>query len=112
MRPDLLRRVLAARDAGRPTALATHLASGRQALLESGAWDGDLALDAPARQAAEAALVEDRSRVVETAEGPVFVEIHNPPLRCIIVERDERLPALAELVAEARRAETIWRKTE
>ena len=107
MRPDLLRRVLAARDAGRPTVLATHLASGRQALLESGAWDGDLALDSPARQAAEAALAGDRSRVVETAEGPVFVEIHNPPLRCVIVGAVHIAQPLARMAALAGYAVTI-----
>jgi xanthine dehydrogenase accessory factor len=107
MRPDLLRRVLAARDAGRPTALATHLASGRQALLENGAWHGDLALDAAARQAAEAALAEDRSRVVETAEGAVFVEIHNPPLRCIIVGAVHIAQPLARMTALAGYAVTI-----
>lgn len=33
------------------------------------------------------------------------------PLRAIIVERDERLPPLTELVAEAHKAEQIWQQT-
>ncbi len=34
------------------------------------------------------------------------------PLRAIIVERDDKLPALGQLVAEARRAAEIWRHAE
>jgi xanthine dehydrogenase accessory factor len=46
---------------------------------------GNLVLDATALAAIRKAVSEDRSTTIETADGPVFVEVFNPRLRCIIV---------------------------
>ena len=85
MKLALLEKALAVSRAGRPAVLATHLKSGRQSLLEASEVVGDLSFDATALAAIRQAVTEDRSTTIETAEGPVFVEVFNPRLRCIIV---------------------------
>lgn len=85
MKLALLEKALAVSRAGRPAVLATHLKSGRQSLLEASEVVGDLSFDAAALAAIRQAVTEDRSTTIETAEGPVFVEVFNPRLRCIIV---------------------------
>jgi xanthine dehydrogenase accessory factor len=85
MKLALLEKALAVSRAGRPAVLATHLKSGRQSLLEASEVLGDLSFDAAALAAIRQAVMEDRSTTIETAEGPVFVEVFNPRLRCIIV---------------------------
>jgi xanthine dehydrogenase accessory factor len=85
MRPDILKQLLDDRAAKRPVALATNLKSGAQTLLylygKQGAkdWPHEVA------EAARSALIADKATTVETAEGPVFVNIFNPPLRMIVV---------------------------
>ena len=85
MKRAFLDRALAASHKGTPAALATHLKSGRQAFIEGERIEGDLALDAAALAGLRAALRDDRNTTLETAEGPVFVEVFNPPLRLIVV---------------------------
>ena len=85
MKQAILKLVLKAREEKRPTVLLTHLESGSQTALVDGTPTGDLeitpALDAAIAEARQA----DRSRSVETAEGPVFIQIFNPPLRLVII---------------------------
>lgn len=85
MKLALLEKALAVSRAGRPAVLATHLKSGRQSLLEPSEVVGDLSFDATALAAIRQAVTEDRSTTIDTADGPVFVEVFNPRLRCIIV---------------------------
>jgi xanthine dehydrogenase accessory factor len=85
MKLALLERALAASRAGRAAVLATHLKSGRQSLLEASEIVGNLVLDAAALAAIRQAIGEDRSTTIDTADGPVFVEVFNPRLRCIVV---------------------------
>ena len=85
MKLALLQKALAASRAGRPTVLATHLNSGLQSLIQGSETTGDLRLDEAALAAVRKAVGEDRSTTIETAEGPVFVEVFNPRLRSIIV---------------------------
>ena len=85
MKRQFLDRALDAAKAGRPAALATHLKSGRQAFLEGDSVAGALALDATALAATWRALGDDRNGTIETPDGPVFVEVFNPPLRLIVV---------------------------
>jgi xanthine dehydrogenase accessory factor len=101
MRTDLLDRLLETRREGRATALATHLPSGRQALLEGDAVAGDLALDPDALATIRAAVIDDRSQVVETADGAVFVEVWNPPLRLVVVGAVHIAQNLAAMAALA-----------
>jgi xanthine dehydrogenase accessory factor len=85
MKLALLEKALAASRAGRAAVLATHLKSGRQSLLEASEVVGNLSLDAAALAAVRRAVGEDRSTTIDTVDGPVFVEVFNPRLRCIIV---------------------------
>jgi xanthine dehydrogenase accessory factor len=85
MKLALLQKALAASRAGRPAVLATHLKSGLQSLIQASETTGDLRLDEAALAAVRKAVGEDRSTTIETAEGPVFVEVFNPRLRSIIV---------------------------
>jgi len=85
MKLTLLEKALAASRAGRAAVLATNLQSGLQSLLEGTEFAGELPLDAAALAAIRTAVREDRSKIVDTALGPVFVEVFNPKLRCIIV---------------------------
>lgn len=85
MKLALLDKALAASRAGGAAVLATHLKSGRQSLIEASEIIGNLSLDATALSAIRQAVSEDRSTTIDTADGPVFVEVFNPRLRCIIV---------------------------
>jgi xanthine dehydrogenase accessory factor len=85
MKLALLQKALEASRAGRAAVLATHLKSGHQAFMEGSDITGDLSLDAAALAAIRKAQSDDRSTTVDTADGPVFIEVFNPRLRCIIV---------------------------
>ena len=85
MKIDLLEQRLAAQRAGRTTVLVTDLATGAQQLLGDGIAAGDLVLGQEARAAVNRAVIEDRSQTVDLAQGRLFVEVWNPPLRLIVV---------------------------
>ncbi len=84
MKRTLLEALQTARAAKRPTALVTDLSGGRQALMIAGAHQGDLALSDDLRAAVEEAIRADRSGPL-TADENLFVHVHNPPLRLIVV---------------------------
>jgi xanthine dehydrogenase accessory factor len=75
----LLEELRAARAAHRAVVLATWTGSGEQSLIEPGAAPPALA------EAAARALTRDEAEVVETSDGPVFLEPHNPPRRLILI---------------------------
>ncbi len=77
MKPETLKALLAAREARRPIVLATNLSTGEERLIDPRSAEADDALRDAARN--------DRSGVVETAEGKVFLHVYNPPLRMAIV---------------------------
>ncbi len=85
MKLPLLEKALAASRAGRPAALATNLGNGRQSFVEGSEATGNLTLDEKALAAIRTAFAEDRNTTIETADGPVFIEVFNPRLRCILV---------------------------
>ena len=107
MRRAFLDRALAASHSGTPAALATHLKSGRQAFIEGERIEGDLALDTVALSGVRAALRDDRNTTIETAEGPVFVEVFNPPLRLIVVGAVHIGQPLAQIAALSGYAVTV-----
>jgi xanthine dehydrogenase accessory factor len=107
MKLSLLQEALAATEAGRSAALATHLKSGLQALVQGSVKKGDLALDPVVSVAIDAALRDDRSTTVQTANGPVFIEVFNPSLRCFIVGAVHIAQPLAQMAALAGYAVTI-----
>lgn len=101
MKLALLERALAASRDGRAAALLTELKTGRQSFFEGGAATGELPLDAALSEGIRRALAEDRSTTVETAGGPVFVEVFNPRLRCILVGAVHIAQPLARMAALA-----------
>lgn len=101
MKLSLLEKALAASRAGRAAVLATHLKSGLQSFLQDAETTGDLALDAAALAAIRKAVTEDRSTTIDTADGPVFVEVFNPRLRCVVVGAVHIAQPLARMAALA-----------
>jgi xanthine dehydrogenase accessory factor len=99
MKLSLLEKSLAASRAGRAAVLATNLQSGLQSFLEGTEFLGELPLDAAALAAIRTAVREDRSTIIDTAHGPVFVEVFNPKLRCIIIGAVHIAQPLARMAA-------------
>lgn len=99
MKLAFIRKAIAARDAGRPAALATHLKSGLQLYVEGSEAEGDLALDETALAGVHLALADDRSTTLQTVGGPVFVEVFNPPLRLFLVGAVHIAQPLARMAA-------------
>jgi xanthine dehydrogenase accessory factor len=101
MKRDLLDALLAARAAKTPVAVATDLTSGRQALVEPERAQGDLPLDATSIAILRALLADDTSGMAETPAGKLFVQVHNPPLRMIVVGAVHIAQALVPMAALA-----------
>lgn len=83
MKHDILKGLLDARRDNKTVALLRWLGMGRQQLVVAGEEVDDL--EEPARSAVQAALRRDRGMTVETADGALFVQPFNPPLRLIVV---------------------------
>lgn len=101
MTPDLLRRLIAARDAKRPTALLTRLSDGAQALVPGDAVPPALAAEA------EAAIRDDAARSVALGAESWFVHPHNPPLRLVVVGAVHIAQALVPMAAALGFAVTV-----
>jgi xanthine dehydrogenase accessory factor len=99
--PALLEKLLAARRAGQPMALATLIPAGTQALIDGTAAEGDLSLSPEDLAQIRTAIADDKSRTIETSLGPVFVEVWNPPLRLVVVGAVHIAQALAPMAALA-----------
>ena len=100
MKRETLERALALREGKRPFVLATRLADGAQEIVELGG-------DAPLSAAADQALRRDRSTSVEHAGATWFLQVHNPPLRMLVVGAVHIAQPLAEMAARAGFAVTI-----
>lgn len=85
MTPEILAALRAARVAGRPVALVTHIGSGAQRLVGTEQEHGTLPLPPADLAAARTALADDRSGLLDGEAGRLFVHVYNPPLRLIIV---------------------------
>ena len=101
MKLALLQRALVASREGRAAALLTELKSGRQGFWENGEASGDVPFDDALKAGVQKALAQDKNQTVETAAGPVFVEVFNPRLRCIIVGAVHIAQPLAQMAALA-----------
>jgi xanthine dehydrogenase accessory factor len=94
----LLERLLTLARTSVPAALATHLGSGAQSLVtRSGGAEGDLTLGTDELSKVRQALDDDQSGTLETAAGPVFIEVWNPKPRLIIVGAVHTAQALVPL---------------
>jgi len=107
MKIDFLQRALAASKGGRKAALLTALTTGKQSFVEDDKASGDIALDDTLQEALRRAFIEDRNGTVDTAAGPVFIEVFNPRLRCVIVGAVHIAQPLARMAALAGYVVTI-----
>ncbi len=99
MRRALYDQLMAARAAKTPAVLATYLRSGEQKLVFP---DGAKGADDPAiAMAARAAILADRPVTIDTASGPLFLNVFNPPLRMAVVGAVHVTQALAPMAALA-----------
>ena len=101
MKLALLDRALAASRAGRSATLLTDLKTGRQSFVEDGKESGDIPFTETLREAVRRALNDDRNSTVELETGPVFIEVFNPRLRCILVGAVHIAQPLARMAALA-----------
>jgi xanthine dehydrogenase accessory factor len=85
MKRAILDALMAARQAGRPVAVATNLRSGQQRLIFADESSGELCLDVVMMRAAVEALKSDRNTTLKTPAGDVFVQVYNPAPRVFVV---------------------------
>jgi len=82
MKTDILEQLLTDRAAKRQVVVATDLANGDGQLIYPAESDATNELTIAARQV----MVADKSGVVEFADGlKLFLHVHNPPLRMLVV---------------------------
>ena len=102
MKQQILKRVLADREAKRQFALVTRLETGEQSILYlDGAAEGEVEIDSALRSTVEDAIRDDRSGTVAGAGGDMFVEVFNPPLRLLIVGAVHIAQPLARMASVA-----------
>jgi xanthine dehydrogenase accessory factor len=86
MKHWVLEALLAARAARASVAVLTRLADGTQSLLfAAGGAQGDLELTESDLAGTAQAIDEDRSTILDSAGGELFVHVFNPPPRLIVV---------------------------
>lgn len=108
-----LARLLADRAARRSVVVATTLASGEQRLIYpfDPEGPGEPAADSDGasalRAAAHAAAVADQSASCEVAGAEIFLRVHNPPLRLVVVGAVHIAQALCPMAAIAGFAVTV-----
>ncbi len=96
-----LERLLRDRSEKSSVVLATNLNTGDERLVYPSDLEGENGLDPAVAQAAGEAFRSDRSKTIETEEGPVFLHVFNPPLRMIIVGAVHIAQPLARMAALA-----------
>jgi len=101
MKSATLNQILRDRGKKFPVVLATRLTSGEEHLIYPDELDAKNGLDPAVIDGARDAFRSDRSRTVETADGPVFLHVFNPPLRMIIVGAVHIAQPLARMAALA-----------
>lgn len=85
MQSALLAQLQADRAAKIPVVLGTFLKTGEQRLFYLFGKKGLKDLDPRIGEAVRAALLDDRAQTIETEQGPLFLNVFNPPLRLILV---------------------------
>ena len=96
MKSELLKALNLGRTEGRPVAIATLLDDGGQWLIDESSDGGALEVIA---LLARTAIVEDRSQVVDCEGATLFIQVHNPPLRMVVVGAVHIAQALSPMAA-------------
>jgi xanthine dehydrogenase accessory factor len=107
MKLDLFKRAVESVAGGKPAALVTNLKSGNQSVYQSNDFEGNYRPSDLTIAAVRRALADDRSALVETPEGLVFIEVFNPPLRLMVVGAVHIAQPLARMAALAGYAVTV-----
>ena len=107
MKLELLKHAVKSAAAGQPAALVTDLKSGLQGLLQGADFKGNIKQSESLTAAVRQALADDRSTLVETPDGKVFIEVFNPPLRLMVVGAVHIAQPLARMAAMAGYAVTV-----
>lgn len=107
MKTAVLEKLQKARAGRVPVALVTDLDSGAQALLEAGEMIGDVALADDALAAAVKLIERDSSGQIDVEGRRIFVHVHNPPARLIVVGAVHIAQALVPMAALAGYAVTV-----
>ncbi|MCW5749924.1 MAG: XdhC family protein [Alphaproteobacteria bacterium] len=101
MQSTTFEQLQADRTAKVPVVLAKNLRTGAETLLYLQGKKGARGWPHQVAEAARAALLADRSTTIETAEGPVFLNVFNPPLRMIVIGAVHISQSLAPMAALA-----------
>ncbi len=101
MQRDLLDDILKLKAAGEPAAVVTNLASGVQDIVTATRDGTALALRAADLAQIRQAIIDDRSGEIDTAGHRLFVHVHNPPVRLMIVGAVHISQALAPMATLA-----------
>jgi xanthine dehydrogenase accessory factor len=107
MKTGDLAKLVAERAAKRPVALVTDLKSGAQEFVYDDEDPNKSGLGSEIALAALEALRSDQSIIVEGGGRRLFVQVHNPPLRLLIVGAVHIAQALAPMAALTGYAVTI-----
>ncbi|MBL8691942.1 MAG: XdhC family protein [Rhodospirillaceae bacterium] len=107
MKLAVLEKLQKARAGRVPVALVTDLDSGAQALLESGEMIGDVELADDALAGAVRLIERDSSGQIEAEGRRIFVHVHNPPARLIVVGAVHIAQALVPMAALSGYAVTV-----
>jgi xanthine dehydrogenase accessory factor len=107
MKSETLEAVLKIRAEKRAAVLLTNMLSGDERLIEAADLASLQATDADLAEQIASALRSDKSRTLETDDGPVFLNVFNPALRMIIVGAVHIAQPLARMADLAGYAVTI-----
>lgn len=99
MQSALLDRLIKARNERRAVVMATRLEDGQQALVFADSAEGPLASDETVVEAARQAILTDRSGIVETGVGKLFLHAHVPAPRLFVVGAVHIAQALVPMAA-------------
>jgi xanthine dehydrogenase accessory factor len=101
MKSDVLSMILRAKRAKIPVALLTQLRTGEQIVVGPASAPDDTEIDPAAITRSRELLAEDRSERFDSASGPVFIQVFNPPFKLILVGAVHIAQPLARLGALA-----------
>ncbi|MEE8146950.1 MAG: XdhC family protein [Longimicrobiales bacterium] len=111
MKAELLSQLVEDRRHERAVVLATNLDTGEQMLLyplDAGSEGGDIETEVGSaerskdvQEAARSALLNDRSQQVDSPDGPLFLQVHNTPLRMVLVGAVHVAQPLAQMASQA-----------